>query len=299
MNFYHLRSTHFSASIDPFGAQLRSFKDETRDQEYLWQADPTFWPKCAPILFPIVGRLRQGAFLHQGQRYILSKHGFARDNAFECIEHTKQLLTLRLTSTADMLQAYPFPFVLDVRFILEQTGLTVQYIVRNSGEETMWFSLGSHPALDLPLAQQPEGLADYWLAFNQEESLQRYPLQDGLLSPAAEAVSLQQQRLWLSAQLFDRDALIFKQLNSDVLTLGHRDQGEIIHFETGGAPHLGIWSKPKAPFVCLEPWYGYDDAVEPDPTSPAPLQEIAQKEGIQSLAAGEVFQTYYALRPAS
>ncbi len=283
-----IKYKNHSALISDEGAELRSFRDEHRGEEYIWQGDPAIWQGSAPILFPIVGRLRGGYFLYGDRKFHLEKHGFARRSLFALRCDREEEKSFLLRSKAETLSVFPFHFEFEARFRLEEGLLRVAYTVRNTGREVMPFTLGSHPAFALPLGECR--LGDYYVEFGEEEKLDRFFLEEDLLCIRPEPFSLDEKnRIHLTDDLFDRDALIFRNIRSQELTLGNRKSGRRLVLETGGAPHLGIWAKPAAPYVCLEPWFGHDDSADSG-------YDITGKNGIMPLDPGEEFETGYGIR---
>lgn len=267
------------------GAELRSLTDG--DEQFIWQRDPAVWADSAPILFPVVGRLKDGAYLHRGRRFSLPIHGFARGCRFELLEESAASATLVLRDSEATLALYPFRFVLKVMFTLEYHCLHVRYRVHNPDTETLLFSLGSHPGLRIPPTAR--GLADWSLLFDAEEAPECHRLDGELLAAAPTPLAFAgPRRIALSDTLFDADALIFKQPRSRHVRLVHRSGRVRVSVATGGAPVLGLWARPGAPYVCIEPWHGIDDDA-------AGGGELAGKPGIVSLAAGATFSTGYSI----
>ena len=279
---YTITHENVSASVNPAGAELSSLKFHQR--EFLWQGDPNIWAGRAPILFPIVGTLKNNQMRYRGKQYQLNRHGFARTSVFEKIETdsaSAAQLSLQLTENADTLQQYPWKFELQVHFHLNSDGIEIGYEVINRDTDTMLFTIGSHPAFRLPV-DNDLSLSDYDVHFNKTESLTRLLLNDdGLLTDAGEECPAHNNAITLDEHLFDRDALIFKNIQSDKITLRCRQQPRLT-VDTGGAPHLGLWAKPGAPYVCIEPWFGTSDSVESD-------GEFANKPDLKTLAPGDTF----------
>jgi galactose mutarotase-like enzyme len=270
-----IRNEELSADIQTHGAELCSLRSAD-GVEYLWQAEPSIWPRHAPILFPIVGKLRDNRYTLSGQPYELTQHGFARDCQFEVESHTREMVTFLLTDSDRTRTHYPFNFELRIGYRLSRASLIVQFDVRNTGAQTLWFSIGAHPAFNCPLLPN-EKRSDYILEFSEAETIGRFPLVDGLLATKMEPLLQNQRVLHLSPSLFDRDALVLKQPASDNLTLKSVSSGRGVRVEFPGWPYLGIWSKPgNALFVCIEPWFGLADSNES-------TGELTKKEAIISL----------------
>ena len=272
-----LTSHGFTACIAPFGAELASLRDP-QGREYLWQADPAIWPRHAPNLFPMVGRLNGDLLRHGGQTYPMKQHGFARDGTFEVMETGDDFVRLRLCDSQETRARYPFAFELEVAYRLEGGRLQVGYSVCNPGTEPLPVSLGGHPAFAWSL---PDGGArsDHVVVFGQHEPGPIHRLSGGLLNPTALPTPVQDDRLPLSDDLFADDALIWTQLASRKVALVSPNGAQVaVTFDD--FPMLGIWSKPGAHFVCLEPWQGHADTV-------GFAGDFADKPGVALVAPGE------------
>lgn len=273
------------------GAELRILTDCADPagpvDEFIWQRDADVWPDSAPILFPIVGRLKDGSYSHGGQRYHLPIHGFARFEAFEVVEQCANSATLVLRDSPTTRAVYPFAFVLKVRFTLDAHCLQIRYQVCNPAASPLLFSLGSHPGLRIPATSR--GIADWSLVFDAQEQPACFRLDGELLARAATPFAFDgPRRIALSAQLFEADALIFKNLQSRHVRLVHRSGRVRVSLATGGAPTLGLWARPGASYVCIEPWYGHDDDA-------SVTGILADKPGIVQLAPGAVFASTCAI----
>ncbi|GLQ30004.1 aldose 1-epimerase family protein [Litoribrevibacter albus] len=284
---HSLHNDYLSVSISNQGAELQSIKD-AQEQEYLWQADPQFWARKAPVLFPIVGALKNDSYRFDDQEYALSQHGFARDNVFELIEATDTEAVYRLTDDKYTRELYPFEFVLDVIYRLEQQTLVVEYRVSNPSDKVLWFSIGGHPAFSLNW-QKGSALSDYYLEFEHAESVQAALIEQGCLSEPSINAFVDGNLIPLSDQLFDRDALIFTEHSSRQVTLKHKTLEKSLSVRFEGFPHLGIWSKPNAPFVCIEPWQGHVDTQDHN-------QEFTEKAGIIALKPHQNYHASYSIR---
>ncbi len=272
-----IASKQLLVQVKPHGAELCSVRSAD-GFEYLWQADSAVWNRHAPVLFPMVGKLRDGQYALNGKTYELSQHGFARDMNFELITQSKTTLVFQLLPTAKTLKCFPFKFALNIIYQLDENSLKIGYEVQNNGEETMPFSIGAHPGFTLP-----GPIDECFLEFEKVETLNARLLgQQGLFSPETVPVLKDSSLLPLSKTLFDRDALIFLDAESKKITLGAKNSSRRLTVEFDGFPELGIWAKPGAPFVCIEPWYGYADPEEP-------YGDIWNKPGILKLVAGETF----------
>lgn len=267
---------HIQATINPLGAELSSLM--LNNVEYLWQGDERYWTGRAPILFPVVGALKDGHMIYQGRRYAMGKHGIVRQALFDGVSESSSAVTMRLQSDHLTLEHYPWQFELLVHFTLDDSGLQVRYEVTNKDDTTMLFTLGSHPAFALAVNEAQE-LSDYTISIEQNESLKRYRLfESGLLDTSA---TPHDSTFCLSATLFNDDALVFRDIKADSVALSHKGQ-TMLRVKTGGAPHLGIWAKPGAPFVCIEPWLGTCDFVDSD-------NQFEHKPDLTALEPGKMF----------
>lgn len=252
-----IRTTGLSATINPLGAQLSVLRDAAH-RDLLWNGDPAIWAGRAPILFPIVGMLAGGQYRIGEHHYALPRHGFARNRRFTVVEAGPRSASFRLSADAGTLAVYPFDFELEVNFRLQAASLAVTSWIRNRGSTNMPASLGYHPAFVWPLPYG-EARAAHFIEFETDEPAPIRRLDgNGLLTPEPLATPVQNRRLTLKDELFSADALIFDQLNSRTVTYGS-EVGPRIAVSFPGVPYLGLWSKPGAPFICIEPWQGVTD----------------------------------------
>ncbi len=264
------------------GAELQNIVRTDLDQEYLWHAGPE-WAKKSPVLFPIVGTLKNNSYTYKGKQYSLGRHGFARDKDFTLTAQTDHQLIFTLKDTEDTLKVYPFHFTFQVIYTLLDTGLKVTYAVENTGKDTMYFSVGAHPAFKVPITEGT-GYEDYYLAFNEEENDGVWPLSaDGLIELTPEPFLVKTHKLPLKHSLFYNDALVFKTLASNIIELKSDKSSRGLKLQYDGFPYMGIWAAKDADFVCIEPWNGIADSVNAS-------GEIVGKEGIHILEAGKHFE---------
>lgn len=276
-----IKNSILSAEIKHFGAELISLKTN-RNREYIWEGNPDFWGKHSPILFPIVGTLKNNSFHHNGMEYHLSRHGFARDMEFKLIDATENSATFSIQSSEETVKVYPFEFELQIIYTLDENNLSIAYKVINNGKSQMPFSFGAHPAFALP-----NQFENYAIAFEKEEPLEYYLLDDDLISNNTKKLEVHNKQIPLTYELFENDALIFKTLQSDSLTILENENPILrVHFED--FPSLGIWTKMNAPFLCIEPWFGYSDTNENS-------GNLFEKEGIQILESKETFHSKFSI----
>lgn len=270
------------ARIKHKGAELSSLFSLEKDLEYIWNADPAYWAKSSPVLFPVVGALKDNTYVYNGKSYNLPRHGFAREINFELEKHFTSQAVFILRSNESTRESYPFSFTLRISYELAGRRLTTTYEVVNGGEHELLFSLGAHPAFRVPL-KAGEEYHDYLLEFDRKETSGRWPVMEGGLigkdpEPSLDNTSI----LPLSKDLFSRDALVFKNLSSKAITLRNESGTHGLKFSFEGFPFFGIWAAPGADFVCLEPWCGIADSVGHN-------QDLYTKEGINRLESGGVW----------
>jgi len=248
-----------TAQINPFGAQLSTLRDPS-GRELLWDGNPAFWNGRAPLLFPIVGTLRGGVYRVAGKTYALSRHGFARGKLFEVLSASSVEAVLRLKADDETFAVYPFYFQLQVRFEIRDSMLMVKTLVRNDGDAPMPASFGYHPAFRWPL---PFGAARalHAIEFDLEEPdpIRRLDTA-GLVTPIQYPTPIRARRLLLDDELFKDDVVIFAAIRSQGLRYG-AGTGPGLALQFPDTPYLGLWSKPGAPFICIEPWHGMADPV--------------------------------------
>ncbi|RXM44588.1 aldose 1-epimerase family protein [Flavobacterium sp. YO64] len=270
------------ASINHAGAELFSLKNN-QEKEYIWEGNPNFWGKHSPILFPIVGTLKNNTYTIDQKEYQLSRHGFARDMEFQLIEKTENSAVFSLESNNETLKKYPFEFELQLIYSLEKTSLNIEYIVINKSDRKMPFSIGAHPAVALP-----ENFENYSFKFEKEEVLKFNLLENDLISNKTKVLKTSDNLVRLNYKLFENDALVFKTLESKSITILENEKPYIeVDFED--FPSLGIWTKDQAPFVCIEPWFGYSDTADNS-------GDLYQKEGIVLLDADQIFHSKFSIK---
>lgn len=269
------------ASIKHAGAELFSLKNQNK--EYIWEGNPDFWGKHSPVLFPIVGTLKNNRYTVNSQEYHLPRHGFARDMEFLLTNKTENSATFSLSSSPETLTKYPFEFELQLIYTLRENSLDIEYKVINQSKTKMPFSIGAHPAIALP-----GNFEDYSLKFEKKEVLQFSLLENDLVSYKTKILETTENSVPLNYKLFENDALVFKTLDSNSLTISENSKPYIkVDFEN--FPSLGIWTKEQAPFICIEPWFGYSD-------TPANSGDLFEKEGILILDANQTFSSVFSIQ---
>ncbi|AXB57429.1 aldose 1-epimerase family protein [Flavobacterium fluviale] len=277
-----ISNSALTASVKHSGAELFSIKDN-QNNEYIWEGNPDFWGKHSPVLFPIVGTLKNNTYKIKDQEYNLSRHGFARDMEFELIDKTENKAVFSLKSSEETLKKYPFEFELQIIYTLNENSLDLEYKVINKGEEKMPFSIGAHPAIALP-----DNFEDYAIKFEKEENLKYNLLENDLISSKTKVLETSDGIIPLNYELFKNDALVFKTVESKSLTI-LKNANPYIQVDYKDFPSLGIWTKENAPFICIEPWFGYSDTAHNS-------VDLFKKEGILVLDAGQNFRSQFSIK---
>ncbi|WP_206912157.1 hypothetical protein IGL98_001843 [Enterococcus sp. DIV0840] len=277
------------ATIAEDGAELVSLKSKKNNIEYIWQGDPAFWGRHAPVLFPVVGRLKDDQYTYENQTYPMGQHGFARDSLFEVIEHGSELVSLSLKSSKESKKVYPFDFELIISYALEEENLVVDYQVENTGSDDMYFSIGGHPAFNVPLEQNLT-FDDYYLSFSPKKSRTQIPLVGPFADFEHKTLGQTNTSLDIRRELFKDDAIIFETKGINTFTIETDEGPHSISLSYTDMPYVGVWSpyQKEAPFVCIEPWCGIADEVNAS-------GNLVDKKGINKLTASDVFKTHYTL----
>ncbi len=283
-----LENEKLCIEISEHGAELtRIFNKETGD-EILWEADPKFWKRHAPVLFPNVGKTYHNTVLINGIQYPTCQHGFARDSEFELISATKTSAQFLLKSSEETKKRYPFDFELRIGYELDAAGIRVKWAVYNPSSEPIYFTIGGHPAFRFAKGERKE---DYILRFPGKKTLHYC-----LIDPAEETVNPKQQyELQLdheccavTEQMFERDAMIFDDGQIEEVQLCKKNGTPYVGIRCEGFPNFGIWSVKDAPFVCLEPWMGRCDDI-------GFARELCEKPNVNKVAPGETFRKEYTI----
>lgn len=273
---YYIENEFFKVGVKDHGAELTSVRSKETDFEYLWQGDESIWYGQSPILFPIVGRLYDDKYFINGKEYTMPKHGLARKLDFKLLDKDSDQMSFILSESKETLEKYPYAFDLIVTYTLDGRKLRVNHSVVNKNDCDMYFSLGAHPGFNC-------ALGDY-LEFDENETLftEKINLDKSLRIPGKFPVLNNEKRIVITKDIFNEDALILKDIKSENVTLASPLHNRTVKFNLGNAPYLGIWAKPGAPYVCIEPWCGVNDADERTP-------DFSMKTAINKLAADEIF----------
>lgn len=285
-----LSNQKLTIRVAEHGAELSSVVANETGKEYLWQADPAFWKRHSPILFPIVGSLWNAEYRHEGVVYPLSQHGFARDMDFTPILETENELRFALASDADTLKVYPFPFLLQIGYRLEGNKVEVLWSVRNTGEKTSYFQIGAHPAFYYPDYEADSPDRGYFAFDVKKDLVYRALAGKGCVGEEVRPVPLDADgSLPLDIHTFDIDTFILE--NSQIKRVDLLDTGKRPYLSLSfTAPVVGLWSPPtrNAPFVCIEPWYGRCDRLNY-------TGEYKDRDWVRCLEPGEVFDASYTI----
>ena len=276
-----ISNSNLTAQINHLGAELFSLQNQDT-KEYIWEGNPSFWGKHSPILFPIVGTLKNNSYHYEGKEYQLSRHGFARDMEFILSKKSENSATFSLISSEESRKLYPFDFELQVIYTLENNKLTIGYRIINNSNSAMPFTIGAHPAFALP-----KPFEDYSLVFEYPENLTSHELENDLLSDKFSTIEMVENLVPLTYSLFEKDALIFKKLQSKNITI-LENKKPLLRVQFDDFPNLGIWTKNNAPFLCIEPWLGYSDTIHAS-------GNILEKEGIQIINSSEIFKSNFSI----
>ena len=283
-----IENEFLEVAIQSQGAELDSIYHKQHQLEYLWSGDSVYWGKKSPVLFPIVGTLKDNSYTFKGEKYSLSRHGFARDRGFELESKAADRAVFLLKSDDESFKNYPFHFEFRFHYVLKINALCVTYEVKNMGDEPMYFSVGGHPAFRVPLAAG-SSYEDYYIQLNETETFGRYPLsKDGLIETMPNAFLNHSNKIALKHSLFYEDAIVLKHIKSNSMAILSDKTSHGLRMTFDGFPYFGIWAAKNAPFVCLEPWCGIADVVNT-------TQELTEKEGINQLQIGERFERIWGL----
>jgi len=279
-----LENEKLSIDVKQMGAELTSLK--YNGKEFLWEANEKYWRRSAPILFPIVGKLKDNTMYVEDNEYFMNQHGFARDSEFEEIYCSNNKVTYLLTYNEDTLRVYPYKFELYISYEIFENKVKVTYEVKNVDNKDIFFSIGGHPAFKWPLVEN-EKFEDYYIEFEENETQKFIKNDSGCLEYKDDLIIENTNRIDLDKSKFIIDTFVFKKLNSSEVSLKSKKSNAFVKLHFKGFPYLGIWSRTDdAPFICLEPWYGVADFINHD-------KNFKKKEGILQLKIGEKFSCNY------
>lgn len=269
---YNAETENFSLAVKEMGAELNSFKSKKTGIEYIWCGNTDIWYGQSPILFPIIGRLLDDKYMLDGKEYTMPKHGIVRKKPFELVENNGDSLVFVQKYDDESLKMYPYKFELKVKFEIKENGLKVTHTVTNLDDKEIYYSFGAHPAFNCEIGDR--------LEFNNDTELYTEKIDhESILIDGIFPVFTDENKLELTESLFDEDALILSDYNSTEIALKSDNHNRVVNFKFD-SPILGIWAKPNAPYVCIEPWWGINDNYDKK-------DDLSQKRGIMSLNPSE------------
>ena len=271
------------------GAELRLLKEKKDGTDYLWNGDPSWWKYCSPILFPIIGKVKNGKYKVDGKVYELPQHGLGRISEFELVNKTTDSVSFKLRYSDETLKVYPYKFELTVSYVLTGRSVNVTWRVDNLDDREIIFSIGAHPALRCPIVEG-ESFSDCYLDFHGEEHCANMKTDADVLFLYEREKDLDSDKMNLSYDIFKDGVHVFDNLKTGSITLRSTKSKKAITLSAPSYPYMGIWSPEKggAPFVCVEPWYGHADYADFD-------GDFKDKEGVIALEKGKSFKTGYTL----
>jgi galactose mutarotase-like enzyme len=279
---YEISNEYLTASVDTRGAELRSVRRTGDGLEYLWQGNPEFWAERAPVLFPLIGRLKKGSYSLGGEAYAMGLHGFAKDCEFSGMGEGGDALSFTLRDTAATRLSWPFSFRLEIRYSLSKRRLEKTHILRNEGREELLYEIGGHEGYNLALLPG-ERMSDYYLQFEGMDSIRTFELDaDLMITRRTRTIGLREGRLELAMRLFDGDALVLDEVGGRTVTIANSRNAEKVRVSFPDFPYLGIWTCPgerETNYVCIEPWSSLPDCDYLD-------DRLENKRGIRRLAPG-------------
>lgn len=278
-------------AVKPIGAELCEISSIKNGKQFMWHGDPEIWNGIAPNLFPIIGCLKNDQYTYNGKTYSMPKHGFYRkSDQIVLVNKTENSLTFSLKNNDGILKLFPFKFEFLITYTLTDNTLQINHTVKNLDNKAIYFSIGGHPAFKCPVYKN-ENYTDYSLVFEANETAETYLLNDQnyLLTDNTRPAFSTKNSIHLTTDLFNNDALIFKDLKSRKVSLVSKTNGEILNMTFKDFNYLGIWAKPKAPYVCIEPWLGIADHENSN-------QDLTKKEGIIKLEIDKEFNASYSIQ---
>jgi galactose mutarotase-like enzyme len=282
-----LENDYIKITTKSEGAELTSIYLKEDQINYLWNANPDFWARHAPVLFPIVGKLVNNQYKINKVNYELSQHGFARDMNFTLLELHNDEVIYELNSNEETMSKFPFRFSLNIKYKIEGQAVYTTYEVINKDTVSMPFSIGAHPAFNIPLLAN-ESFEDYYLEFEDEERLETIKLEGAYRNGKRVLLSESTKVLNLSRELFKDDALIFEKLKNNSISIRSTNHKKYIKVKFEGFPYVGIWTTQTAPFICIEPWFGIADEH-------GDVKEMKDRLGVITLEPNQSFKCTFSI----
>ncbi|MCI9333621.1 MAG: aldose 1-epimerase family protein [Lachnospiraceae bacterium] len=288
MAIYELRNDTVAIGLESLGAELKSLKRLGTGAEYMWRADPAFWDRTSPILFPFVGSVNGKEYRAKGRTYAMNQHGFARDMEFGLLSQSEDEIWFELRDNEETRKMYPYAFLLRLGYRLLSDGVEVKWQVENPGKEGLAFSIGGHPGFNCPLEGDIFQKTDYYLKFENIERFESTRVGDGLVIDEKGTYELEQGGyLAVTEHLFDCDTLVLEDYQTNAVSICRPDKSPYVTVTMENVPVWGIWTRsPKAPFICIEPWYGRCDRT-------GFSGDLAEREWGNMVRPGESFEASY------
>lgn len=285
-----IENEHLSVKVSDHGAELCSIFDKKNNREVIWQADPEYWKRHAPILFPNVGKQFENKYTFEGRTYETKQHGFARDTDFVCVKAEGNEIIHELKSNEETKKVYPFDFTLRVTHTLNDKTVKVTWDVINDGKGDMFFTIGAHPAFNVPV-EEGTVRSDYKLLFEGKDKLE-YMLINPQYGTAETAekyeIKLDDHKCTIEDDMFDNDALVFDDTQIEKAAILMKDGSKYVEMICEGFPSFGIWSNHQSPFVCLEPWMGRCDDT-------GFIKDLSEKKNINKVEVKGTFNKSYTI----
>lgn len=275
----YVENEHIKIGVKDAGAELTSFISKDSGIEYLWQGNPDVWYGQSPVLFPIIGNVLEGKYFLDEKEYLMPKHGLFRKRDAVLVEQSENKLVFMEKEDEETLAIFPYNFEVYVIFELIEKTLKVTHKIVNKTDKTMYFSIGGHPGFNCKIG-------DY-LEFDENENLDTVEIDtDCLRTNKMIPVLRDEKKIVITEDIFNNDALIFTGMKSKNITLASDDHNRKVIFDYSNCSYLGIWAKPGAPYVCIEPWWGVNDSHERK-------EDFSQKDAIISLESGNTYECYW------
>ncbi|MBE6718725.1 MAG: aldose 1-epimerase family protein [Ruminococcaceae bacterium] len=278
----YLQNEELKVELKEIGGEIVSV--ETKEgKQGIWNGDEKFWKGRAPHLFPICGRLRDNKYIYEGKEYTLLSHGFSRFMEYEVEEKTDTSVTFSVTETEETLKDYPFNFVFKIKYTLRGRQIDTEYIIKNTNDKTMYFSVGGHEGY-----MCEGGIENYYIEFDKNVTLDAHVVEGPIIRHETERIIENSNILPLKNDYFKIDALIFKDIDFDAVTIKKNDGTPNVRIDFKGFQNLVLWTIPGAPYLCVEPWFGLHDFVDSD-------YIFENKYAIQKLEAGKTFNAVHTM----
>ena len=286
---HQIENEYLKVKARNYGAELTSVFNKKSNIEHLWQADEKVWGWHAPVLFPVIGRCLNDEIIIDGNKFEMEKHGFARKSDFKLLELRQDKMVFSLTDSEESLKVYPYKFEFLIGYRLSGNKLHVSYEVISKEDKPIYFQLGGHPAFSVPF-NADERYEDYYIEFEETENASRHFIDaDGFFDGREGKVLDNSNSIQLRSDLFQDDALIFKDLKSRSVTIKSKNHSHSLTVNFNNFNYLGLWAKENAPYVCIEPWVGCADTF-------ATHVEFSLKEAVVMLKHNEKFNSSFVIK---